>query len=114
MSQVKDKSLKRRVLAPEFKLAGRFLVVCYERLEALEKQAIALNYRDYARRFKYAIAKGTLMAVLSRQFWYVFSARARRGNAIVSQSPYWSVAEACAKEFLEKNRELIAEVELST
>ncbi|MGH9389692.1 MAG: hypothetical protein ACRD1Z_08765 [Vicinamibacteria bacterium] len=103
--------MSRKRLEPHVRLATRFIIVCYQHFELLERRAINLSLTEYADAFKRSIERGDLTEVLPEWFWRILSSRSRKKQEVC---PFWPVAQAQAERFLEENRELIAERVLST
>jgi hypothetical protein len=105
------KPKKKKRLEPTVRLAMRFMVLCYQHFEILNRRGINLNLTGYTAYMRYQTKAGTLASDLPVTLWRVLASRSRRAQ---KDCPIWPVAEAQAARFIEENRELIAEQELST
>lgn len=114
---IATKPKKKRIVQPEFRLAGRFLVLVYTQFEVLGKQAMVLNYRAVAERFqseKFGPRSWkSLEFGMTDWLWSIFSVRSRNYNNR-EETEIWKFSKAQAERFVEENRDLFAEMELST
>jgi hypothetical protein len=79
------------------------------------RRPIELSYIGYAVTFRECIKDGDLKENLPAWLWRVWSARNHKYTwASREQDPLWHVAKAQAERFIEENRALIAEEELSS
>lgn len=111
-AKVKSEATKKRKrVEPTVRLGMRFLVLCYQHFEVLERRGINLNLTGYVSYFKSRIKRGDLAAELPDTLWRILASRSSKRK---EECSIWPVAVAQAARFIEENRELIAEQELST
>ena len=104
---------KKKPLQPTVRLAMRLIVLCYQHFDLMARRPIELSYIGYSTAFKGAIQKGDLAEALPLWIWRIISVRSRDGGE-KEKSPYWPIAKAQATRFIEENKSVIAEEELST